>query len=216
MRQRKQLLWALMRACSGQLAQASLDIGGVSRWRRALSTLAATGGQFGLVASRRVQPGAGEWSYRSRLSRAIVACYNLWLSRSQSCFVASYGLHMSKKAAGMASHGAGCLRHGVGKYHKAADSQAGAPRVSAAFSQADGGAADTAAGLRPNPRGDFHGSYHASNAGSRCPLRSPNALLEPEDGSVHFRSSQQDSHHQPRKDAADVQRRAEVRASTGS
>src|SRR5579864_3418736 len=101
--------------------------------------------------------------------------------------------------------------------YQAADSQAGAPRVSVAFQpKKKAGAADAAAGLRPNPSGEFHGSYHASNAGSRCPLWSPDALLEPEDGPLHLRSSQQDSHHQPRKDAADVQRRAEVRASTGS
>src|SRR6201996_125251 len=130
----------------------------------------------------------------------------------------------------MASHNAGCLRYEVNAEAKAEaeaeeeeeatrqqtrkPAHPGCPPRSAR--EIYGNAADTAAGLRPNPRGDFHGSYHASNAGSRCPLRSPNALLEPEDGPLHFRSSQQDSHHQPRKDAADVQRRAEVRASTGS
>lgn len=34
--------------------------------------------------------------------------------------------------------------------------------------------------------------HHASNARSGCSLWSPNPFLEPEDGSLHFRSAQQD------------------------
>src|SRR2546427_9634065 len=35
-------------------------------------------------------------------------------------------------------------------------------------------------------------SHHASDAGSRRPLRPPDPLLEPEDGSVHLRRPRQD------------------------
>ena len=53
--------------------------------------------------------------------------------------------------------------------------------------------------------------YHASNAGSRRPFRPPDPFLEPQDGPVHLRPSQQDPHHQPREDARQVQRGDEVR-----
>ncbi|CAA9433399.1 MAG: SSU ribosomal protein S2p (SAe), partial [uncultured Ramlibacter sp.] len=55
------------------------------------------------------------------------------------------------------------------------------------------------------------GSLHARNAGSRCPFRTPDPLLEPQDGPVHLRPSQQDPHHQPGKVASDVPGRDEVR-----
>ncbi|MDH0094622.1 hypothetical protein N7373_24500 [Achromobacter mucicolens] len=42
--------------------------------------------------------------------------------------------------------------------------------------------------------------FDARNAGSGCPLWSPDPLLEPQDVAVHLRPPQQDSHHQPRKD----------------
>src|SRR3989339_1481269 len=44
-----------------------------------------------------------------------------------------------------------------------------------------------------------HGCNNASNAGCWCSLWSPNPFLEPKDGSVHLRSSQSYSHHQPGK-----------------
>ena len=67
---------------------------------------------------------------------------------------------------------------------------------------------------RPNPDEECSNVRHdASNAGSRRPFRPPDPLLESEDGRLHLRPAQQDPHRQPRKDAGDVQRRDEVRAS---
>src|SRR5215471_16849615 len=43
---------------------------------------------------------------------------------------------------------------------------------------------------------------HATDAGSGCPFRTSNSLLEPEDGSLHFRRTQPYSYHQPREDPA--------------
>src|SRR6516162_1485612 len=45
---------------------------------------------------------------------------------------------------------------------------------------------------------------HAPAARSRCPLRPPYPTLEPEDGALHFRRPQRDSHHRPRTDRADA------------
>jgi hypothetical protein len=42
----------------------------------------------------------------------------------------------------------------------------------------------------------------ASDARGRCSFRPPDTLLESQDGAVHFWRPQQDSHRQPRKDAA--------------
>src|SRR5258706_7498070 len=39
--------------------------------------------------------------------------------------------------------------------------------------------------------------HHAPDAGGRRALPPPDALLEPEDGTVHLPSAQQDPHHQP-------------------
>src|SRR3546814_1466666 len=48
-----------------------------------------------------------------------------------------------------------------------------------------------------------------------CPLWSPHALLEPENGRVHFRQPQPHPHHQPRADAADVEGRLFLRGQAG-
>src|SRR5690606_40497896 len=62
------------------------------------------------------------------------------------------------------------------------------------------------------------GEYYvpdARNAGSRSSLRSPDPLLEPEDGSLHLRPTQQDSHRQPREERCQIPGSAKVSASTG-
>ena len=56
---------------------------------------------------------------------------------------------------------------------------------------------------------------HASNAGSGGPFRTSDPLLESEDGAVHLRPAQQDSHRQSGKDVGHVPGGDEVRAPTG-
>src|SRR5687767_8850498 len=67
----------------------------------------------------------------------------------------------------------------------------------------------------PNPKEKLSVSDDASNAGSRGPFRTPDPVLEPEDGAVHLRPPQQDPHHQPGKDPAALPGRAQVRAHAG-
>ena len=57
--------------------------------------------------------------------------------------------------------------------------------------------------------------HHASAAGSRRAFRSPDPLLESQDGSFHFRSPRQDPHHQPRKNPAPAHRRDEFHQQAG-
>ena len=52
-----------------------------------------------------------------------------------------------------------------------------------------------------------HVRYHARNAGSRCPFRSPDPLLESQDGALHLWPPQQDPHHQPGKIACRCSRK---------
>src|SRR6218665_2234072 len=76
------------------------------------------------------------------------------------------------------------------------------------------GGAMIGAGFQTQPMEYFHVRQHARNAGSRCPLRSPNPLLEPQDGPLYLRPPQQDPHHQPGKVAATVPASPEVRPAT--
>src|SRR5687768_1478385 len=57
--------------------------------------------------------------------------------------------------------------------------------------------------------------HDASDAGGGRPFRTPDPLLEPEDGAVHLRPPQQNPYHQPREDPGDVPGGAEVRAPAG-
>src|SRR5450631_28094 len=59
---------------------------------------------------------------------------------------------------------------------------------------------------RLNPTRSFNDDQrvNATDAGSGRPFWASNPLLEPEDGSVHFRRTKQDPHHQPREDSASV------------
>ena len=67
--------------------------------------------------------------------------------------------------------------------------------------------------LRPN-LWSIYGCNYARNVGSGRSLWTPNPLLEPQDGPVHLRSSQQNSHYQSGKILADVPGRRKIRAST--
>ena len=63
----------------------------------------------------------------------------------------------------------------------------------------------------PTRTGVYHARrVHATDAGSGRPFRTPDPLLEPEDGPFHLRRTQQDPHHQSREDAAPVRRRGEL------
>ena len=62
-------------------------------------------------------------------------------------------------------------------------------------------------GARPpsarTEEGRAHGCrHHASDAGRRCPLRTPDPALEPEDEAVHLHRAQRHLHHRPAADAA--------------
>ena len=60
-------------------------------------------------------------------------------------------------------------------------------------------------------RGKHHdSSVDARHAGGRCSFRSSDAILEPEDASLHLRRAQQDSHHRSREVASPVQRCIEL------
>ncbi|ABE31274.1 hypothetical protein Bxe_A1681 [Paraburkholderia xenovorans LB400] len=67
------------------------------RWRCALSASAAAGDRFEQMAGMKVQPAGGDRGLPGRLSRAIVACYNLWLSRSPSRLLLHMGFIGVKK-----------------------------------------------------------------------------------------------------------------------
>ena len=77
-----------------------------------------------------------------------------------------------------------------------------------------GGACDSSRILDPT-FGVLHVDHDARNAGSRRPFRTPDPLLEPQDGPVHLRPSQQDPHHQSREDAAALRGRDEVHPPAG-
>src|SRR5688572_16632063 len=59
----------------------------------------------------------------------------------------------------------------------------------------------------------FNGSAKPGAAPrSRCPLRTPDTPLEPEDAPVHLRGAQRHPHHRPAEDAATARAGAEARA----